>query len=171
MSWFKTPKIFTAKTTAKAAEVDENFEKIEEAFNGLFTYGVVSASEFIGLSSTSWVGVPGASVALSPTIPSKVLVVANFDFTVNAASGTQAAYGSISVDSGEPDSHTAILFSKALKIGETVEPRATVSQVYVVGLTAGAHTIALRAKGLSAVAGITVNETSTRLLYLMLPEP
>lgn len=147
MSWFSMPKAAVAHTTAKAADVDANFDAIEDAFNGLFKGDRVSASADLVLFKDPYTDVPGASGAVSPPVPSLLFVWAVFSVTGEVT-------GVVNLDGADQP-------YEAAGGGEFVP------QVLCLKLNAGAHTVKLRAK---ADAG-TVHKTNTGFTYLLVPNP
>lgn len=101
------------------------------------TVGLVSASADLTLT-TSYQDVPGATLEISPAVASSLKVTAIFRF-MQHENGT--ARGTVQVD-GVDQEGSAILTPYS---GSTVM-EATVSQVYLLPLTAAVHTIKLRAR-------------------------
>lgn len=180
MSWFSIPKSFAAKTLAKAAEVDENFEAVEEALNGLFGVDRVSASGDLTCTN-SYQDVNGASLAITPPLASKLLCLATFDFEIAAGNKFAGlwgkAFGALNVD-GSDQAAKAVFQHRYLnttETGNTPVARATVAQGYAVDLIAGAHTVTLRAKYETGEKGenhtVKAIAQGTQFLYLLIPDP
>lgn len=94
MSWFTTPKSFAGGTKAKAAEVNEDFAAIAEAFNTLVQGGKITPSGDLSLT-TSYQDVPGASKAL--TVPRSSLLYVWLD-VVSEGTGEGGGIAEISVN-------------------------------------------------------------------------
>ena len=165
MTWFTRKIDLEEDADALASDVDEEFDNIKSAFNGLFTVGVEAATEDLALSS-SYADIPGAEVTLKPTAASHLLVVAVFDF--KAASNLAECKGTIRVDSTD-QTPEARLFPEGADL--TDNGQGTVTQVYDIELSSGSHTIKQRAKYNTVAGGTKALATHTRFLYLMIPDP
>jgi hypothetical protein len=167
MSWFSIPNAFKADTLAKSAQVNENFDKVEEAFNGLFQMDTVAGEGELILLTTNYQDVPGASVTLTPAIPSLVRIDVVFGFVIPGVTlAFGQALGSIKVDSGSEQDRAAVL-----EVPEPAFPAgATVPQSYTLSLAAGSHTIKMRAKK-GASGNVKVFPPTCSLSYLMIPDP
>lgn len=159
MSIYERKREFIEDEDALADDIEVEFDGIAAALNSLVAGGVVSASEDLTLKNTTQ-DVPGAEVNLSPTVASKLLVVANFRVF---CSGATIFEGFLRV--GESDQ------SQVAYLGETTTAETMASQIYVVDLAAGTHTVKLRAKAPSVSGAPKVRATHSRLLYLLIPDP
>lgn len=127
-----------------------------------FSVGSKSASEDLTLTS-SYQDVPGASLEITPTVESKLIVLAAYNFTFTEHVQGFKYYGTLKVDSGSEQSNVAKLG------GNNASFEATVFQPYVLTLSAAKHTINMRAKGeVNAAASPKVLKTNTGFVYLLL---
>ena len=117
-----------------------------------------ATGEIIGLTG-AYQDIPGASLAITPAVASKALILATFNFQVGGSNGV--AVGSIKVDEAAEEAQTAQL-GTALDI-----ITGTVTQAYIVSLSAAAHTIKMRAKRVSGGAGFNALKEGTRMAYLL----
>lgn len=164
MSWFTRKKSFVAKTPAAAADVEAEFDHIADGFNGLFKPGRVSASGDLTLT-TSYQDVPGATLSITPTVASTLLVWATAD--LEGSTPTEIAVGKaiavLNVDSADRSEQLINGFLSTSAI-----LRETVGQSFSISLTAAAHTIKLRAKMEKLTSG-KARETNTGFTYLLIP--
>lgn len=146
---------------AIAERMDELFESHQWASRNIApTAGIVSANfspkEALGLT-TSYQDMTGATLELTPEVSGALKVTAIFVLLASGEPGE--AVGTISVDGVDQASVASLLHSGA---GETI---ASVSQVYLVPLSAGnAHTIKMRAKAIYS-GGFSTCRIGTRFLY------
>lgn len=167
MSWFTTPKVFTAGQKAKAADVDENFTAIEEALNGLFKMASVGASGNL-TPGGPYQDVPGTSVTVTVARASLALVTTTFDFVMaGSSSGGAECIGALNVDGSN---QAAIARAEGFANATLWKTAATVGQDYVIPLDVGAHTLKLQARK-ENVGNAECRKTNTRLAYLVLPNP
>lgn len=96
--------------------------------------------------------VAGCTVTFTPTVASYALVIGTFDFDIGAGN---TAYGTLDVD-GSDETSFAILEGEA---------RGTVTQMWLVTLTAAEHTLKLQAKSNSG--GGTCGITHSRQFHLV----
>lgn len=149
-----------------AAPLEEEFDNIDEAFNGLFRADRVSASGLLTLT-TSFADVPGASLSITTAVPSLLLVNAVADFeNLLSAAGEQQSIGVLNVDGTDRGEELISGFP----IGAIQTARETVAQAFCISLTAGAHTIKLRAK-CGGTHTSRAHFPGTGFTYLLIPQP
>jgi hypothetical protein len=166
MSWFTRAKSFVEKTPAAAADVEAEFDNIADSFNGLFKTGRVSASENLTLT-TSYQDVPGASLSITPSVASRLLVWATADVQVGTPTQLSLGYAFVKLNVDGADRTEQML--RGYFGGAAVE-RQPLHQDYSITLTAAAHTIKLRSKMENAESA-TCYGTHTGFTYLLIPEP
>lgn len=157
MSWFKIPKSFTAKTTAKAAEVNENFEEVEDALNELFKSARVQSTGKPTLGA-SYVEVPGTSKTIEVARASLLIVTATFDVSVSTATFT----GNLEIDEAT-QTQEAVLNAAAGTI------RGAVTQTYFKEIAKGSHTVKMVGKKNGSAEVFDVENTG--YTYLVIPDP
>lgn len=162
MSWFTTKKAFTAGTKAKAAELNENFDQIEDTFNSLFQAGRVQAGGK-GTLTSSYSDIPGASVTLTVPQASLLLAVATFDVAVPESTFFT---GNLNIDGATGPE--CILAAPISLGGDRI--REAVTQVYFKELAAGSKTVKMVGKRNGADVEI-FNAANTGFLYLLVPDP
>lgn len=169
MSWFTTPKVFTAGQKARAADVDENFTAIEEALNDLFQMGSAGASANVTPAQGGpYVDVPGAAATITVPRSSFVLVTTFFDFVeAGSSSGGAECLGALNVDGAV---QAAVARLEGFANATLWKTAATVGQSYVIPLDVGAHTLKLQVRK-ENVAPAECKKTNTRFTYLVLPDP
>lgn len=166
MSLFERVQSFVEGTDADAEAIEAEFDAIAAAFNGLFEVGRISASSDLSLTS-SYQDVPGATLSITPSVPSLLLVFAVAD--LEGSTPTEIAVGkTIAVLNVDGSDRSEQLINGFLSTSAIV--RETVSQAFSVSLTAAAHTVKLRAKMEKLTSG-KAHQTNTGFLYLLIPEP
>lgn len=118
-----------------------------------FKVGVVSATENLVLSET-YADMVGAKLEITPTVSSKMLVVASF----TKVEGIGATLGSLKLDSNATE-ETAASWGPA--------NNGTASQVYLLSLTAALHTIKLQARRVTGASAATMGAVGTRFIYVL----
>jgi hypothetical protein len=143
-----------AVTTAKLADGAVTSPKFKP------TTGIVAATGTLTLGALA--DIPGATLTLTPSVPSKLRVTGVFDFQLGGSSaGSTQARGYLDVDGAKQTRYAeADGFAKA----EQWNWQGTVVQVWEVALTAAEHTAKLRAEKLNVGNG-TVNEKQTCFMY------
>ena len=164
MSIFQRVKSFVENTEILAEDFEAEFDAIAEAFNGLFKPGRVSASGTLALT-TSYQDVPGASLSITPAVPSLLLVLATANLELANPSSAAEALATLNVDGSDRADKMRLtsIISAGLAGG-------TFTQGYDVSLSAAAHTVKMRAKRVNAESG-ACQEANTGFLYLLIPEP
>jgi hypothetical protein len=153
--WYERAKAFVASTPAKAEDVEAEFDNIEEALNSLFPGGVARCSENLLLTpDTAYHDVPGTTVTLTPTVESKLFVVAVFDFICRIE-----CRGTINVDGSD----------QAAEAIADLESHATSPQVYAITLAPGSHTVKMRARRTANIEFESILATDSGFLYLLVP--
>ena len=112
------------------------------------TIGIVSSTADLTLTG-SFQDIPGTELKITPAVASKLKITAFFDLEGNAT-----CQGALNLD-GVDQTNVAHMGPTA----ETFE-RHTVGQVWLLSLTAAAHTIKMRAKGTG-----TAHHPDTQMLY------
>lgn len=115
--------------------------------------GIKAASEGLTLTETTQ-DVPGAKLEITPAVSSKLLVIPIFEVTGSAA---LSFAGTVKLDAAADEANAARLANTTI---------GTTTQVYVLSLSAGAHTVKLRAKRTNAEAA-TVSAPGTRFFHAL----
>lgn len=161
MGWFKRVSEFVAKTTAKAADVEAEFDAIAAALNEVITIGEARAT-------LDWVVGPEFHTEASVVVDAAVDSLIKIDWTVDASLYNQGAtvIGVIRFDgAGQAATQAAIIdFNESRGV-----TRATISQSAVIDLPKGIHTIELRVE--STGGSTTINKTHTGFSYVITPKP
>ena len=125
------------------------------------TAGIITPSTSLTLTS-SYKDVAGAVLEITPDVASNLLVVAIFDFHIIL--GPITCLGTLKVDAIAEESRHA-----ESTVGSGVGgDRRTVSQVYLIPLSAAAHTIQMRAKGIIEAPGSGyVSSEYTQFLHVL----
>jgi hypothetical protein len=166
MSIFERVKSFVEDETITGENFEAEFDAIAEAFNGLFRAARVGASAELTLTGSSQ-DVPGATLSITPAVPSLLLVFATAEIeTVVGGTGEQLATLSLNVDG--VDRAEPIL--SGFPLVATTSQHETVGQDYCISLTAAAHTVKLRGKA-SGPFTSRVKEAGTGFVYLLIPQP
>lgn len=148
------PKTLQAATTAVAADVMENLEKLQAAVNGglgLVNFeapieGVVEASGDLNELTDSYVDVPGSERTVKPTTAATLIVEAQFElkaFNTSSPFEISDLFGVIDVDGEIVGLRARLAYDAASGTESTF---ATVSAKAEVALEAGEHAVKLRAK-------------------------
>jgi hypothetical protein len=144
MSWFSRKKAFEEEADILGVDFETEFDTIANAFNGLFKGDRVSASSNLLLTG-GYKDVPGASVSITPSMSSLLYVWPVFVTTAGGVTGV------VNVD------------------GSDQAYEANTVQALCISLTAGAHTVKLRAKPI--FVGAELQKTNTGFTYLLVPDP
>lgn len=125
------------------------------------TAGKIAASEGLALGE-AYGDIPGCKLEITPLVASNLLIIATFDFT-NSSEGIGVAenVGSISVDGAAENASIA-------RQRGVFNGWASVSQSYVIPLTAALHTIKLRAKRASGTVASEAAKAGTGFSYVLL---
>lgn len=132
------------------------------------TAGVVEASESWALTLV-YEDAPGASLEITPAVPSLLLVTAVFCFGWENAD-TQSAQGTISLD-GVDQTSMAVL-TNTVPGATGADALTTVPQVYSLSLSAAKHTVKMRARRVAAgpAAGVLFATERTRFIYQLVAQ-
>jgi hypothetical protein len=158
--WYKRAKSFVAKSAAKAADVEGEFDNIEEAFNGLFKAGRVQASGK-GTLTGAYSDIPGASADLVVAVPSLLIAVVTFDISAREA---DTFIGNLNMD-GVTGQEAA--FAPTSSVSGI---RVPVTQTYFKKLAAGTRTIKMVAKKNGSSPEI-FSAANSGFTYLLIPDP
>lgn len=199
MALITKPNTFTADTDAVASEVNDNFDEIYDEFNGaisaanLATDAVTTAkitdsnvttakiadenvtsrklapnivietcTGDVAISSTTPADITGCSISITPAIASTALVIGVFDVDITTATDNLILKGILDVDGSDETSF-------AIMQNDNASTRATVSQTWLVNLTAASHTLKLQAAFTSAGSTVaSVKQTHTRIMLVLL---
>lgn len=142
MSWFSIPKVFTAETKAKAAEVNENFDAVETALNGLFKAGRVNGEALTIGENPARVDVPGSSKTLTLALASLVLIHLEADIELEVGANEKHS-ASVVLNVDGVDQATG---ANAGGQGTSIVVEASAAVSYVLTLAAGSHTLKMRAE-------------------------
>lgn len=130
------------------------------------TVGLVTASSNLSLTG-SYSDITGATVTFTPDVACYALVTAVFDLEIDNTNAIQVATGTLTVD-GSAQTRTAVL-AQNTNSGSNITPRATVTQVYRVPLTAASHTLKLQAMR-TASGSATCYSANTNFLYQLVAQ-
>lgn len=156
MTWFKRQKTFAEETEILADDFEEEFDEIAGAFNGLFSAGTVAANSGLVLT-TSYQDVPGAVLSITPSVPSLLLVNMSFGKEYE----DKFAYATLKLDSAAEEAPAIVLLTNEF----------SGSQPFLLKLSAGAHTVKIRAKRAEVTGKVEIQEGRTRFTYLLIPNP
>ncbi len=123
------------------------------------TAGQVVCSVNTTVNSASDTDITGATLAITPTVSSKLLVWATFDIGSGALNDVYVGY--LDVD-GVNQTRSAILEATS------ATDRKTVHQSWVVSLTAAAHTVKLQGARASGAGSATYNANHTGFTYMLI---
>lgn len=169
MTWFSTPQAFVADTPARAAGVNENFDAVAAAFNGIVQGGVVTVSEDKIQTTEAEIELPGSSKTITLAQASLVQVTTFFDWTMETSSGGPGqtyVRGYLNVGGSNQSAYAS------LGLHETEFVQATCGMTYMLELAAGEHALKLKQKVFKTPSVISVTTaTSTRFSYLVFPNP
>jgi hypothetical protein len=115
--------------------------------------GIATATSNLSLTA-SWQDIPGATITITPTAASKIMVWVTADIDGNTAQNCAVA---LNVDGSRQSAQAAV---------RVTTDRFTVSQVFLVSLDASEHTIKLQGQNADGSAG-TVYSTHTNFLYFL----
>lgn len=126
------------------------------------TYGRLQATSNLTLS-TALQDIPGCTVTFSPATASNVLVWGVFAANGNSAvTAGDLMQGALVVDGTAQGSSATFVFS-------TITARATVTQVWLIALSAASHTIKLQAQNINHSTGL-IDTVHTSMTYLVLSQ-
>ena len=121
------------------------------------TAGLVQASASLGLTG-SYQDVAGTTLEITPAVASILKVTAAFEFRAGEVTGVYE--GTMRLDAADQTPTACI------GVTNVAPSKIVVCQVYLLALTAAAHTIKMRAKRTSGASGGTLGgEGNTRYLY------
>lgn len=158
MTWFSRKKEFPEEADILGDDFETEFDAIADAFNGLFKADRVAASENWAISEIALSDVPGATLSITPSVASLLLVMA---VVSGQATATTTIIEAV-VDVDGADQAAKIKFTSPLS--EQVSD----SQVFCIALAAGAHTVKLQAKSNFPAVGVA---PYTGFVYLLIPDP
>ena len=124
------------------------------------TFGVVLSTIDLTLQNGTYADVPGATITLTPAVPSTIVVIATFD--MDTPGSGYAGNGKINID-GADQTPTAILGAGATALSFNRGSAVTMIQA---NLTAASHTIKLRAQNSGSPSGI-VRAPHTHFFYIL----
>jgi hypothetical protein len=163
---------FTASTTIDPDQVDQELDQLLARINAMPSEalkpsaGRVAASGDLTLT-TALVDVPSASLAITPVVASKLLVVATWDFDCTndtPAAGVHTATGDLLLD-GVSQGTVDVGFTNQGTANS--EWRDAATRVYSIALTAAAHTVKMQAKKNAALTAFA-RSADTGFLYALI---
>jgi hypothetical protein len=131
------------------------------------TMATVVASSNLTMTST-FTDIAGTSLVITPTVASTIFIVGTFELNMATAAGlaTQEVDGALNVD-GVNQTRIARFFNANTAGGTAQTFTVTVSQSWVLSLTAAAHTIKLQARAQGAFTSSSAVANSTAWSYML----
>lgn len=164
MSWFERKKDW-AEEVLTADDLNAEFDAVAAALNGIAQAKRVSSSESIQMVGAK--DVPGASVSITLSRPSLVIVSTNFhlDITTGAGSNKGYAVGYLNVDGSNQAVYPVLGCGQNMRVGQTV------GESYVLSLGTGSHTLKLRCEVNTEGPPTGGYCWNAGFSYLILPDP